>query len=81
MTISALGNCKYIDYVVDKNPRGKENLMPRSHLEVFGLEKLVEKRADVILIFSFGYYREIVKELTGKYSYRKRQIISLLDIM
>jgi SAM-dependent methyltransferase len=81
MTIAALKNPQRIAYIVDKNPKAQQIFSPKSHLPVFGLEKLSENRADKILVFSFGYYNEIVSELVSKYNYRSDQFISILQLL
>ncbi|MBL0070344.1 MAG: hypothetical protein IPP34_00145 [Bacteroidetes bacterium] len=81
MTIAALANSNYIQYIVDKNPKSDNIFAPKSHLPVYGIERLAENRADKILIFSFGYYNEIVSELTSKFGYTKDQFISILELL
>lgn len=81
MTIAALKNYKYINYIVDKNPKNKNLYTPKSHLRLSGIEELQNNRADIVIIFSYGYYDEVVEELSIKYGYKKEQFISLLEIM
>lgn len=81
MTISALKNSGLIKYIVDKNPKSKNIFAPKSHLPVYGIEELENNRADKILIFSFGYFDEIVKELGEKYRYLPSQFVSLLELI
>lgn len=81
MTLAALKNFRYIAFVVDKNPKGKNLYLPKSHLPLFALDKLRKTKTDIIIVFSFGYYEEIVKELSLKYGYKKEQLVSLLEII
>lgn len=81
MTIAALKNARRISYIVDKNPKAENIFAPKSHLPVYGLDQLAKKRADKILIFSFGYYNEIVAELVAKYGYRADQFTSILQLL
>ena len=63
MTIAALSDYSNISYIVDKNPKAQGIFAPKSHLPVFGIEELGKHRADKILVFSFGYFHEIVEEI------------------
>ena len=38
-------------------------------------------RADIILVFSFGYFNEIVHEVSTKMSYSEDNFISILDLI
>ncbi len=81
MTIGALNNFSGISYIVDKNPKSENIFSPKSHLPVFGIEELGKNRADKILVFSFGYYNEIVSELGTKFNYRPDQFTSILELL
>lgn len=81
MTIAALKNAQHISYIVDKNPKAENIFAPKSHLPVYGLDQLEKMRADKILIFSFGYYNEIVTELVDKYHYSPGQFTSILQLL
>ncbi len=81
MTIAALKNPECISYIVDKNPKAKNIFAPKSHLPVYGLDQLSVNRADKILVFSFGYYNEIVSELVEKYNYKEEQFTSILQLL
>ena len=81
MTIAALKNSHHFKYIVDKNPKAKDILSPKSRLPVFGIDELGITRADIIVVFSFGYYNEIVSELTNKYGYSADQFVSILNIL
>lgn len=81
MTIAALKNPSFIKYIVDKNPKAENIYSPKSHLPVFSIDKLGESRVDLIIVFSFGYFDEIVEEVSRKYEYDKNQFISILDLL
>lgn len=81
MTIAALKYPELIQCIVDKNPKAKNIFAPKSHLPVFGIDELGKTRADKILIFSFGYYNEIVSELGEKFNYLPEQFTSILDLL
>lgn len=81
MTIAALKNHDMIKYIVDKNPKSENILAPKSNIPVYGIDELGKNRADKILVFSFGYYDEIVKELGEKFGYRPEQFFSLLELL
>lgn len=81
MTIAALKRHKLFQFIVDKNPKSENIYSPKSHLPVYGIDILGEKRVDKILIFSFGYYDEIVAELTSRFGYTSDQFISILSLL
>jgi len=81
MTIAALKNSGLIKYMVDKNPKSKDIFAPKTHIPVYDIEMLNFKRADKIIVFSFGYYNEIVKELGEKFGYSSEQFVSLLELL
>jgi D-arabinose 1-dehydrogenase-like Zn-dependent alcohol dehydrogenase len=81
MTIAALNNYNNIAYIVDKNPKAPHIYAPKSHLPVFNIEELGENKVDLVIVFSFGYFAEIVEEVGTKYNYGKDQFISILDIL
>ena len=78
MTLAALKNYSFVDFVVDKNPKGENIYLPKTHLPVKNIMALKNNRVDYIIIFSYGYFDEIVEELTS-YGYSRDQFISLLD--
>jgi len=81
MTTAALKNSDIIAFMVDKNPKAENIFAPKSHLPVYNLSVLADKKADIIIVFSFGYFDEIVTELCKKFNYNKDQFISILDIL
>jgi SAM-dependent methyltransferase len=81
MTIAALKDFSGISYVVDKNPKAKNIFAPKSHLPVYDISELGKNRADKILVFSFGYYNEIVNELGERFGYKPEQFISILELL
>lgn len=81
MTTAALNNCSMLSYVVDKNPKACDIFAPKTHLPVFGIEELGKRRADLVLVFSFGYMKEIISELRDLYGYEPQQCISMLELL
>jgi hypothetical protein len=81
MTIAALKNSSLIEYIIDKNPKSKDIYAPKSHLPVFNLNELRKNPVDLILVFSFGYYHEIVQELSSEFDYHPAQCVNLLDLI
>ncbi len=81
MTIAALSDYSKIAYIVDKNPKAENIFAPKSHIPVFGIDELNNQRADIVLVFSFGYYDEIVEELCRRFNYRPDQFVSILGIL
>lgn len=81
MTTAALSNCERLSYMVDKNPKAIDVYAPKTHLPVFGIEELGKRRADLVLVFSFGYMEEIVSELQSLYGYEPQQFVSVLELL
>lgn len=81
MTIATLKHPELIRYIVDKNPKAANIFAPKSHLPVYNIDELKHNPVDKILIFSFGYYEEIVNELVSKYGYKSDQFISILALL
>lgn len=80
MTIAALKNYKNFKYVVDQNPKGENIFLPKTHLLVEKPQKLASDNADLILVFSYGYFEEIIESLSI-YDYTRDQFVSLLDFV
>lgn len=80
MTLAAMGNAAKLRYLVDKKPKRPGLLVPKSGVALVGLDALVSDPVDEILVFSFGYMREIQAEV-GPLGYQPRQFHSLLDVL
>lgn len=80
MTLAALKNSNQLKYLVDKKPKAQGVYSPKSHLPVFDITHLAKEPVDEIIVFSFGYIKEITSDLI-KMGYREDQIISLLSII
>ena len=80
MTLAAMKNAQKLAYLVDKRPKGSGILTPKSKLPIYPIEQLNIDRADVILVFSFGYMKEIQEELSLM-GYRPEQFYSLVDVL
>jgi SAM-dependent methyltransferase len=81
MTIAALKHPELINYIVDKKPKAANIFSPKSHLPVHKIDELALNKVDKILVFSYGYYDEIVNEIVLKYEYKPDQIISILELL
>lgn len=81
MTIAALKYSELICYIVDKNPKANEIFSPKSHIPVYKIDELANNKVDKILVFSYGYYEEILNEIVSKYKYNPDQIISILELL
>lgn len=80
MTLAAVPNASILQYVVDKNPKGTEVYMPKTHLPVYPIDKLRTHPVDVVVIFSYGYMEEITQDLSS-FGYKPSQLISMLDLL
>jgi len=80
MTMAAMQTAGKLRYVVDKKPKRPGLLAPKSGVPLVGISALKESPVDEILVFCFGYMREIQAELAA-YGYRPSQFHSLLDAL
>jgi len=80
MTLAAMKNANLLAYVVDKRPKGKNLLMPKSGLPIYPISQLGIEPADQLLVFSFGYMKEIQQELSNL-GYQPHQFHSLIDVL
>lgn len=80
MTLAAVPNAREIVFLVDKKPKHKNILTPKSHIPVIALDSLSHHRTDDFLVFSFGYLSEIRVDL-ARYGYGPGQLHNLIDIL
>lgn len=80
MTLAAMRNANRLAYVIDKRPKGEDLLMPKTGLAIYPIEKLKSFPADNLLVFSFGYMKEIKEELSVL-GYKPHQFHSLVDVL
>ncbi len=79
-TLAATQNADKLEYLIDKNPHGEGIYSPKSRLPIFGLDKLGESPVDEIIVFSFGYMKEIAEDLKPM-GYGSQQLHSALDVL
>ena len=80
MTLAAMKSASKFLYLVDKKPKRDNLFVPKSGLRLVGLEALRDQPVDELLVFSFGYMKEIQAELAG-FGYKPEQLHSLLDVL
>lgn len=80
MTLAAMGNASRLSYLVDKKPKRPGLVVPKTGIPLVGIEALRSDPVDEILVFSFGYMREIQAEV-GALGYSAAQFHSLLDVL
>jgi len=80
MTLAAMNNANKLKYLVDKKPKANSLFTPKSHVPVFGINKLKDDPVDDILVFSFGYMKEIQEELSA-FGYSSDQFYSMIDVL
>lgn len=80
MYCSLIPNASAFAYFVDGNPSLHGSQMPKSNISVFAPDQLQVDPVDYIVVFSHGYFKEIVStcETLG---YPKRALISLPEIL
>ncbi len=80
MTLAAMRNAGSFCYLVDKRPKGRGLVVPKSGIPLAGIDRLKTDPVDEILVFSFGYLPEIRAEV-GALGYAPEQFHSLLDVL
>ena len=67
-------------YICDKNHNLHGYYTSQSHIPIVPPEYVLEEWVDEVIVFSFGYLQEIMKELS-EYTARGGQLISLLELL
>jgi 2-polyprenyl-3-methyl-5-hydroxy-6-metoxy-1,4-benzoquinol methylase len=80
MTLAAMNKAPKLLYLVDKKPKCNNFYVPKSGLRLVGLEALRDDPVDEIIVFSFGYMKEIQADL-ARFGYKPEQLHSLLDVL
>lgn len=80
MTLAALKTAPKLCYLADKKPKRDGLVVPKCGIPLVGISALKERPVDNILVFSFGYMKEIQAELAAC-GYRPEQFHSLLDVL
>ena len=78
MTIAALSKHERIEALFDSNYESEKYLTPKTRVPIVGQNEWHNYKDTYCIIFSFGYYNEIVQNLISK-GFDKKKIISLLD--
>lgn len=79
LTLILMKNGDKIQYLIDKNPQGTDIYAPKSGVPVFGLDKLKESPVDEVIVFCFGYMKEVVEDLKVL-GYSADRLHSMIDI-
>jgi SAM-dependent methyltransferase len=80
MTLAAAARPGDFAYVCDKNHAYHGLYTPGAHVLVDSPDRLLSDSVDEIVVFSFGYFREIYDEL-AEFRARGGKLISLLDLI
>jgi SAM-dependent methyltransferase len=80
MTLAAMKNANLLAYVVDKRFKDEGFFLPKTGIPIYPTSRLSSEPPDQILVFSFGYMKEIQKEL-ATLGYQAHQFHSLVDIL
>ena len=79
LTLAAVADPGDFVYVCDKNPSLQGYYTPKSHVPIVGLGRVFEKpRVDEIVVFSFGYFKEIATDL-AEYTAKGGKLTSMLE--
>ena len=80
MTLAAMNSASKFEYICDQNPSFHGKLTPKTHIPIVSPLELVSNPVDVLLVFSFGYIKEI-REKVSTFPNAPREIISLLEVI
>ena len=80
MTLANMKNSNKLEFLLEKKPKSKNIYTPRSNIPIHGINYLKDNKVDKILVFSFGYIKEIKKDLK-QFGYKSNQITSVVDVM
>lgn len=80
MTLAAMAQPGEFAYVCDKNPGFHGLYTPGTHIPIHPPARLMSDPVDDVIVFSFGYFKEISEELK-EFTARGGRLISLLDIL
>jgi SAM-dependent methyltransferase len=81
LTLAAVADPGDFAYVCDKNASLHGYYTPKSHVPVVGLNRVFEAPlADEIVVFSFGYLKEIATDL-AEYTAKGGKLTSMLELL
>jgi hypothetical protein len=80
ITLAAAAEPGEVAYLIDKNTAFHGLHTPVSHVPVDGPERLRREPVDEVVVFSFGYFKEISEELADVQA-KGTRLISLLDVL
>ena len=80
MYCSLVPNASAFAYVLDGNPALHNSRMPKSQLPVYAPEHIQTNPVDYIIVFSHGYFQEIVSTCEAL-GYPNRALISLPELL
>jgi len=78
MTIAALSNFDKISVLFDSNFESDKYKTPKTRIPIVGPDDWYKYKDAYCIVFSFGYYEEIVKSLINV-GFKKERIVSLLS--
>jgi hypothetical protein len=78
MTIAALSESKRIKALLDSNYQSNKYLAPKTRIPIVGPDTWEKYNDAYCIVFSFGYFQEILENLT-RVGFKKERIISLLE--
>ncbi|MBF9020224.1 methyltransferase domain-containing protein [Rhodobacterales bacterium HKCCA1058] len=78
MTLSALTQAERFDALFDSNYESGALLSPKTRIEIVGSDDWSKYSNSYCIVFSFGYYQEILERLINS-GFKRERITSLLD--
>jgi SAM-dependent methyltransferase len=78
MTVAALSENKRVKALLDSNYQSNKYLAPKTRIPIVGPDSWVQYKDAYCIVFSYGYFQEILENLT-LVGFKKERIISLLD--
>jgi len=78
MTVAALAEYNKIEAMLDSNYKSDKYLTPKTRIKIAGPDTWIQYKEAYCIVFSFGYYQEIVESLI-RVGFQREKIVSLLD--
>ena len=60
---------KHISYIIDDNPLKQGYILPKANIPIYGSNKLLEEKQEIIIILCWNFYQEIKNKLKKLLNY------------
>lgn len=80
MTLAAISSGEKLSFICDNNAMMEGLYTPKTHIRIVNPLYLKENPVDIIIVFSFGYIKEIKNQIQ-RISNKNIEVVNLLDIL